>query len=193
MGKRPDFVNDLPDGSTEHLHFKAMPDPRGHLSWMRKIVGPDGRKREVWHEVADPLGEIIHAHQYSVRPILGAEGRSTDVSIVTTPSTDVRSAAAAIAERYARVPAAETEVAIAVLALWLLTDVEAGRLGRAEADEMFMVLDAGTDAPEGPDLSDAAHDLLVEGNHFHHYGEEWGTDPATVRRLAFDILRPDGA
>ena len=72
MSKRPDFVVDLPDGSTEQFFFKAHRSARpGELSWMRKIVGLDGETREVWHEVADAAGRLVHAHRYRVA---GQEG-----------------------------------------------------------------------------------------------------------------------
>ena len=56
---------DLQDGSREELQFRARPTARpGDLSWMRRVIGPDGGVREVWHEVADAFGRIIHAHRY---------------------------------------------------------------------------------------------------------------------------------
>ncbi len=64
---RPDFVNDLPDGSTEELYFRVHPMYGGALSWTRKVVGSDGRTHEVWHEVADAVGRVIQADSKLVR------------------------------------------------------------------------------------------------------------------------------
>jgi hypothetical protein len=67
MSKRPDYVIDRPDGLTEQFFFKVQPSARpGATSWMRKIVSPDGETLEVWHEVADGSGRMVHAHQHLV-------------------------------------------------------------------------------------------------------------------------------
>jgi hypothetical protein len=44
------------------------------------------------------------------------------------------------------------------------------------------------DVQGGPELSDDVSDLLVEAEHFHHWGDEWGPDRSELRRLAFAIL-----
>ena len=65
MTGRPDYVVDLPDGSVEHYSFKVHPRARpGDLSWTRRVFGPDGKLREVWHEVADATGRIVHSHRH---------------------------------------------------------------------------------------------------------------------------------
>ncbi len=67
MSKRPDIVNDLPDGSREELYFRKHPAARGELAMTRKIVGSDGQAREVWHEVYDRAGTVLHRHQIPIR------------------------------------------------------------------------------------------------------------------------------
>jgi hypothetical protein len=83
----------------------------------------------------------------------------------------------------------QAEIIIAYLALWLLRRVETGRMSREDADRVFTVLDVQfTDDGLGDALSDEAHDLIAEGHHFHHWGEEWGTNPIRVRALADAII-----
>lgn len=86
--------------------------------------------------------------------------------------------------------AREAEVVIGFLAIWLLGRVEAGRMTRETADQVFTALDVRVSShPKAADLSEASQDLVTEGEHFHHYGEEWGPDPDYLRKLAFAILR----
>lgn len=102
---------------------------------------------------------------------------------------DIRRAAEALLVRYPSVPASETETAIAVLALWTLGAVESGQLAPADADRVFTLLDVRLDEVEGgPELSEDVAQLILEGEHFHHWGDAWGPDPADLRRLAFAIL-----
>ena len=83
----------------------------------------------------------------------------------------------------------EAEVVVAFLALWILDRVESGRMSRDEANLVFTTIDARlTFSGESP-LSDEFHQLVLEGEHFHHWGEEWGADPARVRELANAILQ----
>jgi hypothetical protein len=108
---------------------------------------------------------------------------------LTTPD-DIREVAEVVIAQYPSAPSEETEAAIAVLGLWALDAVQAGRLHRNEANDIFVRLDVGiSDQHSGPDLSDEIHDLILEGEHLHHYGEDWGPDPEQIRRLAFTILR----
>ena len=105
---------------------------------------------------------------------------------------DIRSVAATIAARYVQAPARESEAAIAVLALWTLDAVEAGRMTREEATDVFTSLDVRIgDDPAGPDLSEQAYELLLEGGWLHDEAIGWGPDPSHFRRLAFSILRQD--
>lgn len=82
----------------------------------------------------------------------------------------------------------EAEVSVASLALWLLDRVETGRTSRDEADEVFATIDAQlTDALAAP-TSVTFRYLLTEGEHFHHFGQKWGTEPTGLRELAYAIL-----
>ncbi len=102
---------------------------------------------------------------------------------------DIRRAAEALLTRYPSAPASETETAIAVLTLWALGAVEGGHLAPADADRVFTMLDVRLgEIDDGPELSDAVSDLILEGEHFHHWGEEWGPDAGDLRRLAFSVL-----
>jgi len=59
------FGLDLPDGSTEAYAFRVHPSARpGDISWTRRVFGRDGTLWEVWHEVADATGRIIHSHRH---------------------------------------------------------------------------------------------------------------------------------
>ena len=102
---------------------------------------------------------------------------------------DIQRAADALLARYRTASASETETAIAVLALWALGAVEGGQLSPTDADRVFTMLDVRLDDVQGgPELSDDVSDLLVEAEHFHHWGDEWGPDRSELRRLAFAIL-----
>ena len=85
----------------------------------------------------------------------------------------------------------QAEVTVASLALWLLDRVQAGRMAREEANDVFVAIDLALDDQRERALSPEFRDLLTEGEHFHHFGEEWGVDPDTLRDLAFAILRRD--
>jgi hypothetical protein len=105
-----------------------------------------------------------------------------------TPS-DIRRAAEAVVERYTAAPASETEAAIALLALWVLDAVEAGRMTGDEANRIFVLLDVSIGELDGPRLSEGIQQLVVEGEHFHHFGEEHGADPQHLKDLAFAVLQ----
>ena len=106
-----------------------------------------------------------------------------------SPTSDFQRAAEAVLVRYPAAPASETETAIAVLALWALGAVESGQLAPSDADRVFTMLDVRIDeAHGGPALSDAVTQLVLEGEHFHHWGDAWGPDRANLRGLAFSIL-----
>jgi hypothetical protein len=65
MPSRPDYVNDLADGATEQYAFRVHPPGLpGDLAWTRRIISPDGRTLEVWHEVADHTGRLVHSHRH---------------------------------------------------------------------------------------------------------------------------------
>src|SRR5438093_1306389 len=106
----------------------------------------------------------------------------------SVPPSDLRKAAEAVVAGYSTAPSRETEVALAVLALWALDAVDAGRLTPQEANNIFVMLDIGIGDRPGPELSDRVQQLVLEGEHFHHHGEEWGPDADQLRALAFAIL-----
>jgi hypothetical protein len=65
MPSRPDYVVDLPDGGTAEYAFRVHPSATpGDISWTRRVFDRDGRLREVWHEVADATGRIVHSHRH---------------------------------------------------------------------------------------------------------------------------------
>lgn len=88
----------------------------------------------------------------------------------------------------------QAEAAFAAFALDLLSRVERDPRYRTVADQAFTLLDSyGSEhADELLDLSEEARALLVEGEHFHHYGDEWGPDPNEFRTLAGKMLERTG-
>jgi hypothetical protein len=99
--------------------------------------------------------------------------------------------AEAVITSYPSSPAAATERAIAVLALWALDAIEAGRLAPLDADRVFTMLDVEIGDAErkgGPELSDDASQLLLEAMTLDHWGGEFSADPVRMRALAFAIL-----
>jgi hypothetical protein len=82
----------------------------------------------------------------------------------------------------------EAEVATAFLALWLLDRVERGATDREQANAIFAELDANVRVDQEGPLSDTWRELVTEAEHFHHFGEEWGANPAELRRLANLII-----
>jgi hypothetical protein len=83
----------------------------------------------------------------------------------------------------------QAEYTIAAIALWVAGAVEEKHLEPDDADQIFTALDArltwvGGESP----LSDEVRDLLVEGGHYHHAGDELGPNAQEVRRLAGAIL-----
>jgi hypothetical protein len=59
---KPDETRPLPDGSEEQIRYRRTLGRDGSRSRIRKVVGPDGQTREIWHEVIAPTGEIVHQH-----------------------------------------------------------------------------------------------------------------------------------
>lgn len=81
------------------------------------------------------------------------------------------------------------EVSIASLTLWVLEGLEQHRLKPEMADQIFTLLDVYlTDHIKDFELSDLAQELIFEGEHFHHFGGEWGPNPEHLRELASQIL-----
>src|SRR5215212_7338182 len=69
----------------------------------------------------------------------------------------------------------QAEHVIAAFALWATNAVEAKHLSRYDADQLFTALDARLTWRRGESpLSEHTHTLLVEGEHFHHWGDEYG-------------------
>jgi len=102
----------------------------------------------------------------------------------------IRHVAEAVLARY---PAAETETAIAVLALWALDAVEAGRLSPQDADQVFTLLEVEmSEAQGGPDLSDTVDQLLLEGMALHDWGTAFAADTGRIRSLALTVLQAAG-
>lgn len=99
--------------------------------------------------------------------------------------------AATVVDLIDRGLARQAEVTVASVALWLLDRVGAGRMAREDADDVFVAIDLALDDQREAALSREFRDLLTEGEHFHHFGEEWGVDPDALRELAFGVLRRD--
>jgi hypothetical protein len=105
-------------------------------------------------------------------------------------ASSLHQVAEAVLSRYPSAPALETERAIAMLALWALETIEAGRLSPQDADQVFTLLDVEIDeTADGPELSNDANQLLLEGMLLHDWGTEFSADPERMRALAFAILR----
>jgi hypothetical protein len=63
MSKRPDIVNELPDGRREEIHIRRVWGPGRSRSQTRRIRDSAGSILEVWHEAFDHQGTIVHQHQ----------------------------------------------------------------------------------------------------------------------------------
>jgi len=99
-------------------------------------------------------------------------------------------AAQAVIDQYRASPAVATDRALALLALWAADAIAAGRLAPADADATFtrVFVDIGN-MRDGPDLSEDADQLLLEGMTLHDWGTEFSADLDELRRLAFSILQ----
>ena len=105
-------------------------------------------------------------------------------------SASIQQAAEALLARYRSAPAAQTEATLALVALWALDAIEAGRLQPVEADRVFTMLDVEIDETTGgPLLSDDAHQLMLEGMALHDWGTAFSADPGRMRDLAFALLK----
>jgi hypothetical protein len=117
--------------------------------------------------------------------------------VITTSPTpaaaSIRHVAEALLARYPSAPAAETETAIAVLALWALDAIDAGRLAPQDADQIFTLLEVETsEARGGPELSDTLDQLMLEGMALHDWGTVFAGDTGRMRSLALAILQAAG-
>lgn len=84
------------------------------------------------------------------------------------------------------------EVAIAGMALWVLDCIEDQRLRPELADEAFTLLTVHVHDHTGLVLSDEAHELLLEGQHLHHWRESVGADAELMRGLAAQVIARAG-
>jgi hypothetical protein len=81
------------------------------------------------------------------------------------------------------------EVAIAGMTLWVLDCIEEQRLRPELADEAFTLLCVHLGDNEGlPPLSEEAQELILEGQHLHHWRDSVGADPDLMRGLAGQVL-----
>ncbi len=100
-------------------------------------------------------------------------------------SATVRSFAAVLQSA----PTHDVEVVLAFLALTVAERIKGGLITPADADRLFTLVDVQlTDSGRGGELSDEALELITEGEHFHHYGEAYGTDLERLGQLAQTML-----
>jgi hypothetical protein len=67
MGKfKPDEEKFHPDGSKTQRRWRRK-NPGEEKASIRKEISIDGKVKEVWHEVFDKEGNLIHSHQKPVR------------------------------------------------------------------------------------------------------------------------------
>jgi hypothetical protein len=106
----------------------------------------------------------------------------------STPA-DLETAAGAIVERYPTAPAQETDTAVALLALWTLDALDAGRIADDDASVIWTRLWAGiTDRRDGPDLAEGTDELLMESGWLHDEALGMAPDRGYLRALAWQIL-----
>ena len=82
-----------------------------------------------------------------------------------------------------------SEMALARAMLAAVDALHAGVLAPATADHVFTALDRHlTESSDGPLLSDEAQELIFEGEHLHHLGDEYGPDLTYLCDLAHIII-----
>jgi hypothetical protein len=64
---KPDETRLLSDGSEAQIRYRHTLGRDDSRSRIRKIVSPDGETREIWHEVVDPHGNVVHQHRMPIR------------------------------------------------------------------------------------------------------------------------------
>jgi len=84
------------------------------------------------------------------------------------------------------------EAAIAGMTLWVLDCVEDQRLRPELADEAFTLLTVQLADQGELALSDEIQELVLEGQHLHHWRESIGADAALMRSLAGQVLARAG-
>jgi hypothetical protein len=62
-GRRPDIVNQLPDGGREEIKFRFVWGPARPVSQIRRVFDREGRLLEVWHDAFDHSGAERHSHR----------------------------------------------------------------------------------------------------------------------------------
>lgn len=67
MAKKPDAVNQLPNGWTEQIFISKAFRPDGSISQVRKWKDENNKTRRVWHEVFSSSGRILHQHEKPAR------------------------------------------------------------------------------------------------------------------------------
>ena len=67
MGRKADEINDLGGGLREEISYRRRESERGDRARTRRIKNAQGRTIEVWHEVVDVHGNVLHQHQIPVR------------------------------------------------------------------------------------------------------------------------------
>ena len=102
---------------------------------------------------------------------------------------EMGAAADAIAAHYLSAPARETDVSVALLTLWALDAIEAGRLSMDDASTIFTQLWSDvTEQQDGLDLAAEADELLFDGGWLHDETIGAAPDRARLRHLAHLIL-----
>lgn len=67
MGKfKPDEEIRHPDGSRTQRRWRRN-NPKGEKGSIRREISPDGKVKEVWHEVFDDEGNLMHRDQKPVK------------------------------------------------------------------------------------------------------------------------------
>jgi hypothetical protein len=56
------------DGSEHHIRRRRKPGERGEQSYVIRVTGAEGLTREIWHEVIDHRGQVVHRHLTFRRP-----------------------------------------------------------------------------------------------------------------------------
>jgi hypothetical protein len=68
MSGRIDEIIEREDGWRETIRYRASDDPARVHAQMRFIYDPSGQLREIWHEILDATGNILHRHQVPISP-----------------------------------------------------------------------------------------------------------------------------
>ncbi len=65
MGGSADELILHEDGTREEIRYRRRQGSA--ISRVRRIIGPDGVTREIWHEVMDATGNMLHQHRIEKR------------------------------------------------------------------------------------------------------------------------------